>query len=276
MTGRRVAITGAARGIGYATAQRLIDQGAQVVIGDIDADLARDAAEALGARAHALSVDVTDPDSMQAFVDGAEELAGPLDVFVNNAGIMPTGAFLDEPLDSMRRQFDVNVFGVIHGLKAVLPRMVDRRSGHVINVASTMGKFGAPGVSAYCGTKHAVVGITDSLRAELDGTGVALSLVMPVIVQTELTAGIPKLRGIKTLTPEDVAASVTQAIETRRYEVWCPRPISGLYRAGNVLPAAVSDAVMKFTKTSHALSSGVDTADRQAYLDRLNAPESQR
>ena len=167
-----VAITGAARGIGKATAIALTRRGAQVAIGDIDADLARRTAEEIGGGCVAFPLDVTDRSSVNGFVDAVEERLGPIDVMINNAGIMPTVRFLDESETSIERQFSINVMGVINGMQAAIPRMLARGGGHVINIASTAGKVTVPGIATYTATKHAVVGLTGSVRAELRDTPV--------------------------------------------------------------------------------------------------------
>lgn len=274
ISGRRVAITGGARGIGRATAEELSRRGVQVAIGDIDGELARQTAKEIGPAVVAFDLDVTDRTSMDEFVDAAENSIGPLDVFINNAGIMPTVRFLDESPDSIKRQFDINVFGVINGMQAVLPRMISRGSGHVINIASTAGKVVLPGIATYCSTKHAVVGLTDAMRMELRDTPVDLSLVMPVIVRTELTSGVPDTRGLKTLTPEDVASSIVEAIETRKYEVWCPRSMNGLYRTTKLMPQRVTDAIGKLMKADDAMLKGIESPHRKAYLERISEPKA--
>ena len=184
-----VAITGGGRGIGAATARAFADRGAIVAIGDLDAGAALTVAEEIGARAFAL--DVGDRESFAAFVEAAENSCGPIDVLVNNAGIMPVGRFLDERDDTAAAIFAVNVHGPILGMKLVLPGMIERRRGHVVNVASYAGKFEIPGLATYCASKHAVVGLTGTVNRELAGTGVTLTAVLPAAVDTELSSGIP-------------------------------------------------------------------------------------
>lgn len=265
-----VAITGGGRGIGRATAAALVRRGAKVAIGDIDLDAAMSTAQELGPACSGFALDVTDRASVDRFVDRVEAEVGPIGVFVNNAGIMPTVRFLEESDASIERQFAINVFGVMHGMRAVIPRMLARGDGHMINVASTAGKFGVPGVSTYCATKHAVVGLSNSMRAELRDTAVDLSVVMPVIVRTELTDGVADTRGVKALQPEDVAASIVEAIETRRFEVWCPRSVHAMYRATTLLPLRASDLFAKVTKAERAMLDAIDNPERQGYLDRIS------
>src|SRR5204863_696097 len=109
---------------------------------------------------------------------------------VNNAGIMPVGPFLEESDEAAIRQLDINVHGVIFGMKEAVPRMLARRSGHVLNLASTAGKVGVPHLATYCATKHAVVGLSETMRAELRHSGVEFTCVMPALVDTELTSGV--------------------------------------------------------------------------------------
>ena len=164
--GKVVAITGGARGIGYATAGRLIADGAQVAIGDIDELRLKQAAADLGLTTYA-RLDVTDPGSFAAFLDLVEAELGPLDVLVNNAGIMPIGPLAEEDDASTRRMVEINVLGVMFGTKLALRRMAPRRRGHIINIASLAGESFVPGSATYCGTKHAVNGFTESARREL-------------------------------------------------------------------------------------------------------------
>lgn len=270
--GKVIAITGAGRGIGKATARALLQRGAAVAIGDIDLAVAEVTAAELGNGCVALHVDVTKRSSVDAFLDGVERQLGPIDVLINNAGIMPTVRFLEETDASIERQFAVNVHGVMHGMRSVLPRMLERGQGHVINVASTAGKAGLAGVVTYCATKHAVVGLTTSIRAELHDTPVAFSVVMPAIVRTELAHGVPDTRGIKVLQPEDVADAIVEAIQTQRFEVWCPRSVNTMYRASMLIPLRVADAMGRIVKTDRALLEAADNPDRRVYLDRISQP----
>lgn len=267
--GKVVAITGAARGIGRATAQALAQRGAAVAIGDLDLELARQTAEEIGGRTTAFRLNVTERDSVEHFIAQTEEHLGPIDVLVNNAGIMPIVRFLDETPESFERQFAINVFGVIHGMQLVIPRMLERGGGQIVNIASSAGKFGGPGVANYCGTKHAVVGITESVRSELRDTPIDVSVVMPGVVRTELTSGVPDTRGLKPVEPEDIAEAIVEAIETGRYEVYVPRAISGIYKVSRLLPLRATDAMMKVVGADKALTHAIDSPERLAYKQRV-------
>ena len=211
LAGQTAAITGGARGIGRATAQAFLRQGMRVAIGDVDFQAAQQTAEELGSSAVALGLDVTERESFAAFLDGAEEQLGPLDVLVNNAGIMPLGRFVDEDDLTTQRMIDINLHGVIFGMKLALARMVPRDRGHIVNIASQAGKFGAPGGATYSATKHAVVGLTEAVRGELRmmGANIDLSYVMPFVVNTELGSGTATVRGQRNLEPSEVARATT-------------------------------------------------------------------
>ena len=181
LVGQVAAITGAARGIGKETARAFLREGMKVAIGDLDAELTRQTAEELGSGAFGFGLDVTRRGSIEQFVDAVENDLGPIDVWVNNAGIMPLGRFLDEDDATAQRMIDINLHGVIWGMKVVLPRMVARNRGHVVNVASQAGRYGTPGGATYSATKHAVIGLSESVRGELrhEGADVAISYVLP-------------------------------------------------------------------------------------------------
>ena len=167
LAGKVVAITGGARGIGRATAAALIAQGARVAIGDIDAPLAEQTASELGSGTVGLPLDVTNRESFDGFLTEVENRLGPLDVVINNAGIMPIGPFVDETDATAQRMVDINLHGVIYGSKLALERFMPRGRGHLVNIASVAGKGGFPGGATYCATKHAVVGLSEAIRAEV-------------------------------------------------------------------------------------------------------------
>ena len=222
LAGAVVAITGGARGIGLATARRFADQGAIVCLGDLDLDEAQKAAATLGPRGYAYFLDVSKRTSFATFVDRIEATHGPIDVLVNNAGVMPTGRFLDESDEVDRAAMGVNHFGTSLGMRLVLPRMIARGRGHVVNVASLAGKLEVPFMATYVASKHATVGLTGAVRQEIEGTGVTLSLVMPGAVKTRLSGGIP-LHGIAAQEPDDVARGILRSCRTREADVVVPR-----------------------------------------------------
>jgi NAD(P)-dependent dehydrogenase (short-subunit alcohol dehydrogenase family) len=268
LNGQVVAITGGARGIGRATAAALIAQGARVGIGDIDAQLAEKTASELGAGTIGLRVDVTDRASFAAFLDEVERRLGPLDVLINNAGIMPVGPFLEETDACARRIVDIDLHGVIFGSKLALERFVPRGRGHVVNLASIVGKAAVGQLATYSAAKHAVVGLSEALRQEFRGTGVGISVVMPIGTNTELYSGLAQLRGFKTPEPEDVANAIVDAIQRGRFEVYVPNSIGPVVRVGAILPRWMADAVGRLFQSDKALINP-DHAVRAAYEARM-------
>src|ERR1700761_5874710 len=268
LNGQVVAITGGARGIGRATAAALIAQGARVGIGDIDAPLAEQTASELGAGTIGLPLDVTDRESFAAFLDEAERQLGPLDVLVNNAGIMPVGPFVTESDAAAERLVDINIHGVILGSKLALERFLPRGRGHIVQLASIAGKGGFPGGATYCATKHAVVGLTEALRSELRGTGIEMHQVLPIGVNTELYSGVSGARGFPTAEPEDVANTIVELLQTGKFELYVPRKVAAITRVQALMPRRVAEAIIRFTKGDQLLLSA-DRGARAAYEARM-------
>jgi short-subunit dehydrogenase len=257
-----IAITGGARGIGLATATRLSRTGARVVIGDRDVEAAGQAAADLGVEV--LPLDVADPASWRSFASAA----GPLDVLVNNAGIMPVGEVIKEPDEVTRAILSVNLLGVITGTKTIAPGMIERGGGHIVNVASGVGRVAVPGGATYAASKFGVVGFTEATRAELAPHGVQVSMVLPTVVQTELAAGVSQARFVKPVTAEDVAAAIEAVIRNPRPETWVPRWTQGMVRGTQLLPRRVQEAISRAFHADAILTSA-DTAARADYERRV-------
>ena len=236
LSGRRIAITGGARGIGLETARILTSLGAHVTIGDLDADLARSEGAHIGASG--CSLDVTDEASFSSFLSQI----GDIDVLVNNAGVMPTGPFLDQSPELLEQMFAVNLHGTARGVRLALPAMLERGNGQIVNIASVAGRTVAAGMSNYCATKHAVVGLTRTLTREHRGSGVRFTLVMPTFTRTRMTHGAVSKR-VPVAEPTDVAAGIVRAIARPRDELIVPRSAAILVQLGDLLPRRVSDAI---------------------------------
>jgi NADP-dependent 3-hydroxy acid dehydrogenase YdfG len=265
LTGQVAAITGAARGIGRATAEAFLREGMKVAIGDLDHATAQQTARELGHGTIALPLNVTERASVKEFLDQAETQLGPIDVLVNNAGIMQIGHRIWEEDDATtQRMIDINVNGVMFGVKEIVPRMLQRGRGHVVNIASTAGKGGFPGGGTYCGTKHFVVGLSEALRAELRDTGIEVSCVMPVVVDTELAAGLQQTRGVKQVKPGDVADEIVSALQEARFDVFVPRSVAGITKVMNLLPRNGREAMSRALKADQVLAQ-VDVGQRAAY-----------
>jgi len=263
--GARVLVTGAGRGIGRATAEAFAARGATVALADIDRAAVENAAASVGT-AHVL--DVRSRQSWDACI--AE--VGPIDILVNNAGVMPVGAFLEEPDATGEMTLDVNVWGPIHGMRAVVPGMIERGRGHVVNVASLAGKIAIPGLAVYNASKYAAVGLSAAARLEFADRGVSVSTVLPSAVRTTLTSGIPLGKGLPTVDPEDIAAAVVRTVRTRRAETPVPGYLAALDLGLAVAPERLMRLIRRTVGGERALT-GVDPTARADYDARLRRDE---
>ena len=190
LPGRAAIVTGAARGIGFAIAERLSTAGAHVVVADIAEDGATAAAERLsegGGKAVGVAADVTSPDEVRALVDRALESFGAVDVLVNNAGITGPDAPLWETTDEdWEKVLGLNLTGVFYCCRAVVPHMRERGSGAIVNVASISGKEGNPNMIPYSVSKAGVICLTKALAKEVIHDGVRVNAVAPGVIETPL------------------------------------------------------------------------------------------
>jgi NAD(P)-dependent dehydrogenase (short-subunit alcohol dehydrogenase family) len=269
LTGKVAVVTGGARGIGQAIARRLAREGVTVAIGDLDGAGAEAAAAELGGRSLGMALDVTDRPAFAAFLDEVERRLGPLDILVNNAGIMPLAPLEDEPDASVTRQLEINLHAVIFGTQEAIRRMRPRGTGHIVNIASLAGRAGAPGLATYCATKHAVIGLTETVRAELRGSGVETVIVMPGFASTELAAGVPDLRFVPRVTPEQIADATVDAIKTGRFDVWVPRRLAVIITSAAVAPRPLREWVSRAMNSSKVVAA--DRRARAAYEARAAA-----
>lgn len=267
LSGKVVVITGGARGIGAATSRALVAHGARVAIGDLDLDLVQQAAKEQGA-ALGLQLDVTDHARFTAFLDEVERELGPIDVLINNAGIMPLALLHEESPETTARQIAINLAAVIHGTREAVRRMTPRGRGHIVNVASLAGKLGVAGASTYCATKHGVVGFTEAMYSELRGSGVDVSCVMPTIVRTELASGLVETKLSSQVEATDVADAIVAALRSPRLEVYVPSHLGKVNAFTRILPRGAADWLARVTKTDQLLSSAVHSPEREAYEKR--------
>ncbi len=178
-------ITGVSSGFGQALAREALAQGHRV-IGTVRSESALATFQALSpGRAHGVVLDVTDFETIDAVVAAVEEQHGPVDVLVNNAGYGHEGILEESPLEEMRRQFDVNVFGAVAVTKAFVPYFRQRRAGHILNITSMGGHITLPGIAYYCGSKFALEGISDTLSKELAPFGIFVTAVAPGSFRTD-------------------------------------------------------------------------------------------
>jgi uncharacterized protein len=241
LTGKNVVITGASSGIGRATALEMARRGANLVLGARRIERLDEVAaqcRALGVRALAVTADVTQPEDCRRLIDSA----GEVDVLVNNAGFAILGPFAEASLADLREMMNTNYFGAVHCTQAVLPRMLARGSGTIVNVSSIIGLMGVAGMTGYAATKFALVGFSEGLRDEVLGRGVKVALVFPGTTETEffVRAEKGKMPGASRLMPavkpERVARAVCDAAEDGRYRRILPVLAAVYMRMKEVFP----------------------------------------
>ena len=202
LTGQTAVVTGAATGIGEAIAHRLAKAGAQVVIADVNLAGAQQVADAIGAPAFAVSVDLTAADSVQQAVAEVLAKTGRIDVLVNNAGIGGKAAPLwEQTEEDWQRIIAINMTGVFNTCKAVILHMRERKYGRIVNIASIAGKEGNPNMTGYSATKAAVIGFTKSLAKEVAKENICVNAVSPAVVRTKI---------LEQLTPQQVEYMVAR------------------------------------------------------------------
>ncbi|MCT2582784.1 SDR family oxidoreductase [Actinophytocola gossypii] len=275
LAGKVVVITGGGRGIGAATAEALVRHGAEVAIGDLDLAVAEETARRIGATAFPL--DVTDLAGFTKFLEEVEGRLGPIDVVVNNAGIMALGPFEDESDRSTTRQLEINLHGVIHGTREAIRRMRPRGAGHIVNIASVAGKAGFPGGATYCATKHGVVGLSEAVRGELRGSGIEVTVVLPSVVRTELAAGLQDARFVKAVEAADVATAIVGALRRPRFEIYVPASLGPVNKLTRLLPRPAAEWVLRVFKGDQVLNAP-ERAARADYEARAaaSAPTTDR
>ncbi|MGH3624368.1 MAG: SDR family NAD(P)-dependent oxidoreductase [Sciscionella sp.] len=269
--GQAAVVTGAAQGLGRAIAAELAGRGVSVVLADLQDEAVHLAAEEIGGDGGTVwpaVVDVADADAVAGLAERALERFGRIDLVVNNAGIAPhEGTPLWEAdLSHWRRVVDVNVFGVVHGVRAFVPHLVAAGRGHVVNIASLAGLAGTPLSASYGVTKHAVVALSEALRAELDllGHPIGVTVVCPGYIRTPMVEGMRDMTAMRDLAQRlgSDAAQILDAIKETMRDMLEPEEA-----ARRILAAVQADLL-------HALPSG-DIADgartrAQRILDALD------
>jgi NAD(P)-dependent dehydrogenase (short-subunit alcohol dehydrogenase family) len=253
-SGATAVVTGGGSGIGKALSLAMAARGARVVVTDVNEEAARSVAAECGPSAVARRLDVRDADAVRAVIEESAAITGKLDYLFNNAGIGVGGEIQDLSLAHWDRILDVNVRGVIHGVVAAYPIMLRQRSGHIVNTASLAGLGAAPLLTPYSMTKHAVVGLSVSLRAEAAALGVRVSALCPAAIETPIldsdnpsdlapTPWRPDLRRFLTKVagppyPVDkLAVEALAAIDRNEGVIVIPGRARLLWRLGRLLPA---------------------------------------
>ena len=225
--GKVAIVTGASSGIGYATAVALSKAGAKVAAGARRTDRLRLLETELsgsGGEVMTKSLDVTNRQDCQSFVDSVFQKWGSIDILVNNAGLMPLSFFKSLKVDEWDRMIDVNIKGVLYCTAAAIPRMIENKSGHIVNLSSVAGRVVFPTGSVYCATKHAVTALSEGLRQELSQrANIRVTCIEPGVVATELTNTITEKslesfvaasKKMEALQSEDIANAILYAVES--------------------------------------------------------------
>jgi NAD(P)-dependent dehydrogenase (short-subunit alcohol dehydrogenase family) len=234
-SGKTILITGAGSGIGRATALQLAGYGPHLILCDLNPEAVKRAAamaEGLGASVETHVVDVSDWDDMQALATRVHKSHSALDILVNNAGVGLGGDFLSTSIEDWQWVIGINLMGVVHGCKLFAPAMVERGHGHIVNIASAAGYYAAPDMTAYSASKHAVMGLSESLRAELAPRGIGVSAICPGIINTNIVAS-GRMRGATGAAQDKIAA---------------------LYRRRNYGPELVADAIVGAIEHNRAVT----------------------
>lgn len=273
-TGKQAIVTGGGSGIGAALCHALVTAGADVVCTDIDGDAADRTAARLGAKVRAARLDVTDAAAVQAVVDDVVARTGRLDLMFNNAGIVWGGDTELLTLDQWNAIIDVNIRGVVHGVAAAYPLMVQQGHGHIVNIASMAGLTAAGQVTSYVMTKHAVVGLSLALRSEAAARGVGVLVVCPAAVETPIldkgAVGnfvgrdyfLPT-QGGKPYDADRLADDILRAVEKNKPILVKPRIAQAQWLFARLAPRLMNRVSMRFVADQRAkqTQARADSAD---------------
>ena len=227
--GKTVFITGTARGIGQGFAAAFAKAGAKVIGCDLGPQ--PETAKMVGAGYVELQGDVSTPAGAKALVDQASAIG--FDILINNAGVAPSGTFAEVDFETWKKTIDVNVIGLMAVTHAALPHLLGRPEAHIVNMSSIAGAWGSAGVAAYSASKHAVTGFTRSLEYELADTAICVTSIHPSMVKTRMIEGVPAMKTVPVIEPDDVVQAALKAIEKGQNQVFVPGHLRWML---NVLP----------------------------------------
>jgi uncharacterized protein len=239
LTDQRIVITGASSGIGAEMARQLAQRGAVVILAARSQDKLKQVADSLPGPSASIHLDVSSSASVEAAFEQIRQTYGAVDCLINNAGFGKFKLFTETELSDFEAMMNVNYMGAVRCTKAVLPEMLAAGKGHIVNIASIAGKLATAKSSAYSASKHAVLGFTNALRQELQGSGITVSAVNPGPIDTPFFDGADpegsyvKNVGWLMMKPEQVARAVVKVLERKQAEVdlpWAARAGTKLYQ----------------------------------------------
>jgi short-subunit dehydrogenase len=252
LKGARVLLTGAAGGIGSALAMRLLEQGASLALigrtdGELDSLVGR--LRHTGGTVHAASADLLDPDARERVIDDLRNLLGGVDLLINCAGLLSFRPFAEEDPALLERIVQLNLVAPMLLVRQLLPEMLERGSGRIVNVGSTFGSIGFAWFTAYSASKFGLRGFSESLRRELEGSGVGVTYVAPRAVRTSLNTGavyrMAEATGMNMDEPAQVAGAIVAAIEKDAKDVYLGFPERLFARLNGFLPRLVDGGLRK-------------------------------
>ncbi len=278
ITGRTVLITGAARGIGAETARRMHAAGANVALLGIEPERLEELAAELGDRALWREVDVTDAEAVRGAVADTVEEFGGIDVAVANAGVHWTGPMATTPLETLEREIEINLFGVVRTVHAVLPHVIERR-GYLLNIASLAAASHAPLMTSYAASKAGVEALTNSLRTELAGTGARAGCAYFGIIETDMVRSAFENRTVQAMLPvlpgfarrpaplSAAVDAIEDGIRRRRARVWAPRYVGPALLARGILQPLTELRVLRSRKLRGVVSDAAPAVARSSAED---------
>ncbi|TDM02511.1 SDR family NAD(P)-dependent oxidoreductase [Macrococcus carouselicus] len=230
LTDKVALVTGGSRGIGRATAIALAAEGVKVAITGRHFDSLQETIELLETEATAVVCDMQQAEDIEAAVAHTIETFGQIDILVNNAGIMKTASFMETSLEDLREMFETNVFGMFQMMQQVIPHMIDRQSGDVVNIASMSAVNSSPQTAAYSATKFAVTGLTEGMMREMRQHNIRTFTINPSAVLTDLI-GETSLDPETMIHPEDIADVIVSQLKLNRRtfiktnQIWATNPV---------------------------------------------------
>lgn len=259
IAGKIVLITGGAMGIGRELARLCVKEGARLVLVDIvRSDLEKTAQElrTAGGQVTTYVCDISKREAVDDTVAKIKKDPGAPDILINNAGVLYGGDFLAMPEDLLRKTMDINIMAHMWTMRAFLPGMIARGTGHVVNIASAAGLFGVPELAAYCASKHAVIGLTDAVRLEMKKQrhrGIRFTTVCPSFVNTTLVTGVSAPRFTPMLSPQAIAEKIVEAVKRDKVTVIAPSSVNLVPILKALLPSRAFDWVTGFLRVHRSM-----------------------